>query len=109
MSFFKRLDINTLLLAAVIVLVLVELRCGGHKDVSQDYLNTIKSKDDSIKLVVNEMAGLRVQIDSAVTELNKTISENKSQFKETVIRYEKIPVYIRSLNKDSLRAAAIGQ
>lgn len=65
----------------------------------------IEFKDREIKAITAQRERDRGMYDSVLTTLRQRDGEKVEQIKQIVYKYEKIPIYINSLNRDSLRAA----
>lgn len=65
----------------------------------------IEFKDREIKTMREDRAIERAFFDSVNTELASRLTSNQTTEKQIIYKYEKVPVYINSLNRDSLRAA----
>lgn len=70
-----------------------------------EYKQRLADKDSLIVSIGRERDGERAAKDDALQQLRSADSMLQVRYSNTKIIYEKIPVYIRSLNKDSLRAA----
>jgi hypothetical protein len=64
----------------------------------------VKAKDETIQAIIRERDTYREWKDAAIAELQRKDSALQVKYQSTIIKYEKIPVYINSLNKDGLRS-----
>ncbi len=73
-----------------------------------DYKELIKAKDETIKAIENQRdiyKGLIAEKDLQIEQHFKNDSLLLEKSKQIQIRYDKIPVYINSLDREGLRAA----
>ena len=89
---------------AVIVLSISLFTAFKNKG-DNHYKELIKAKDETIQAVTRERDTERRLKDEAINELNKKDSLLQLKYKTNVVKYEKIPVYINSLDREGLRAA----
>lgn len=96
--------LNTaLMIFAAVVITMMWRGCGSTKPDQK----LIEAKDELIKVEREKTEMYRALSDARLMEIFRLDSLLQIEDKQTIVRYEKIPVYVRSLNgnKDSLRAA----
>jgi len=98
---FYLITIGVFIVIIIMVIIALFSRSKPVKDIS----DVIKVKDELIQVYAKQREEDRLKIDDLNQQLQ--IKDSLLQTKEkTIIReINKIPVYINSLNKDSLRAA----
>lgn len=102
----KGINLNTVLIVAVAVLLTLQLQtCFSPGKKPPDISGEIKAKDDLIEVLQRGRQEDRRLLDSALTALSSLDAAKVTEYKTTVVKYEKIPVYINNLGRDSLRAA----
>jgi hypothetical protein len=67
----------------------------------------LAAKDETIRAIKSERDVYRAWKDEAVAEKQKADSLLNLKDKATIVKYATIPVYINSLNRDSLRAEVL--
>lgn len=95
-------------LGIAVIILLISL-FTSYRDRGNDYYkDLIKAKDETIK-AIQEQRDIYKEVNERTNQIlvehEKKDSILYQQSKQLVIRYEKIPVYINSLDRDGLRAA----
>ena len=101
-----RLCIDLVVCIGVILLVVGIFR--RHPKPDDTYKQVIASKDETIKAVEQQRDIYKQWKEDITVQINDHLKKDSvlfSQSKKNDIRYEKIPVYIMSLSRDSLRSA----
>lgn len=99
-----KLRATFMLLIVILAAIVISFNCCNH-DV-EGWKQGLAAKDSMIKYIQAQRMEDRQKIDSlnAINQLLEDSLHNKQT--ALTIKYEKIPIYINSLNKDSLRAHA---
>lgn len=101
----KGLSLNTVLIVAVAVLMTLQVQsCLSGSKKPPDISGEIKAKDELIEVLRRGREDDRRMLDSTFAVLKSMESEKVKEYHKTVIKYEAIPVYINTLERDSLRA-----
>jgi len=102
----KQISLTNILIVAVIILATLQVQAlfRGSKQV-QDRTGEIKALEKVIEAKESERDIYRAWKDEAVSLLQKRDSVLKTEYKTTVVKYEKIPANIRNLNNEELRRA----
>lgn len=90
----------------VAVLLTLQIEgCFHNRKPNSEYKKEIADKDKQIQQIGIDRDALRGKYDSVIRLLTLKDTVLIREYKTNTVKYEKIPIYINSLNKDSLRAA----
>jgi len=102
-------NLDTILIIAVAVLLTLQISNMFRKSpVNEDLIRAkmkIEYQDKMIEIISDDRINFRNKYDSVTALLLGKDANKAEQEKQIIVKYEKIPVYINSLNRDSLRAA----
>jgi hypothetical protein len=91
---------------AVLVIALLITVFRNKGEVSQEYLDDMKAKDEKIEMLEGKVSALelaRSQIDSNIKGLDEKLKNNRPTETRIIHQYEKIPADVRNLDRDKLR------
>lgn len=101
-------NIKYIIIGICVVALLISLFTAFRNKVNGDYKELIKSKDETIKAI----EGQRDIYKQVIAEKNRELEQHfkndsilAKQSKQLTVKYEKIPVYINSLDREGIRNA----
>ena len=107
---FIRDNIVTLLFVFIAVLLTLQIRgCKEKSDTTKQYKEKIDAVKQQQEQAVKDRNEVRAKYDSLLAIDRRRDTLLIQRYNTNTIKYEAIPVYINNLDRDSLRAAAIGQ
>lgn len=107
MKFIKE-NIVAVLMVAIAVLVTIMVMSLRNSPPNEKLIRAemeIEQRDMLLKVITDDRERFRSSYDSVLALLNDRKSSNEATEKQIIYKYEKVPVYINSLNRDSLSAA----